>query len=272
MASPQKENGFTSIANELLVKIYQSSFSLRELRIILAVMRFTYGFQRKSAQLSISFLSQATKIPLRHVQFTVKNLISKNVLIVVNEFRGLHSRKIKLNKNYDCWELVLTDSVNTKKGLVMTNPVNTSDTDSDITKPNGSDTDSVITSDTDSDITSDDQSGHPRKKTRKKTLKKRSSFSIKQAHTKQKTNLNKEERAHLFAEKVYSKIGYPKDELGKFIEYWTESGEKQKELRFEMEKVFDINRRLKTWFQNKEKWNSQKIKKDDYETIIYRPA
>ncbi len=152
MASPQKENGYTSIANELFEKIYQFNFSLRELRIILTVIRFTYGFNRKEAELSLTFLANATKIPLRHVQTTVKNLISKNVLIVKNECIGIHSRKIQLNKNYDNWKLVLTDSVNSKSSLVLTNPVNSSDTDS-----------------VNSSI---DQSGQPRKKEIKKTLKK----------------------------------------------------------------------------------------------------
>ncbi len=159
MADVQKENGYTSIANELLEKIYKSSFSLRELRIILTVIRFTYGFNRKEAELSLTFLANATNIPLRHVQTTVKNLITKNVLIIKNECIGIHSRKIQLNKNYDSWSLVLTDSVNSKSSLVLTNPVNSSDTDS-----------------VNSSI---DQSGQPRKKDINKTLKKRiGNFSL----------------------------------------------------------------------------------------------
>ena len=124
MANVQKENGYTSIANELLEEIYRSNFSLRELRIILTVIRFTYGFHRKEAELSLTFLAQATKIPLRHVQTTIKNLITKNVLIIKSECIGIHSRKIQLNKNYDSWQLVLTGSVNSKSSLVLTNPVN----------------------------------------------------------------------------------------------------------------------------------------------------
>ena len=158
MADVQKENGYTAIANELLEKIYQSTLTLREMKIVFAVIRFTFGFNRKSAELSLTFLAQATKIPLRHVQTTIKNLITKKVLIIKSECSGIHSRKLQLNKNYDNWYLVLTGSVNSKSGLVLTNPVNSSDTDS-----------------VNSSI---DQSGHPRKK-EKKTLKKRKNlFSL----------------------------------------------------------------------------------------------
>jgi DNA replication protein DnaD len=63
---------------------------------------------------------------------------------------------------------------------------------------------------------------------------------------------DKEYRTKLFAEKVYKNNGYPKEDLSAFIEYWTESGENQKRLRFEFEKTFDISRRIKRWIRNKE--------------------
>ena len=93
MANPQKENGYTSIANELLEKIYQSNFSLREMKIIFAVIRFTYGFNRKEAELSLRFLSNATNLKYRHTQTTVNNLISKNILIINSEAKGIQGRK-----------------------------------------------------------------------------------------------------------------------------------------------------------------------------------
>jgi len=40
---------------------------------------------------------------------------------------------------------------------------------------------------------------------------------------------------------------YGKEMLNKFFDYWTEKKPKGKKMRFEMEKVFDIQRRLKTW-------------------------
>lgn len=57
----------------------------------------------------------------------------------------------------------------------------------------------------------------------------------------------KEERAENFKQKVFSISGYPETMLKDFYDYWTESSEKGKLLRYEKEKVFDIKKRLATW-------------------------
>ena len=51
MANPQKENGYTTIANELLEAIYCSKFSPTEFKMLLFIFRYTYGFNRKVARL-----------------------------------------------------------------------------------------------------------------------------------------------------------------------------------------------------------------------------
>lgn len=43
--------------------------------------------------------------------------------------------------------------------------------------------------------------------------------------------------------------------LSKFCEYWSEHSANGKKMRFEMEKVFDISRRLSTWLENELKFN-----------------
>ena len=60
-----------------------------------------------------------------------------------------------------------------------------------------------------------------------------------------------------FRQKVFlHKDKYPIDLLNAFCNYWTESGENSTKLRFEMQKVFDIQRRLVTWQNNnKNKFN-----------------
>lgn len=49
-------------------------------------------------------------------------------------------------------------------------------------------------------------------------------------------------------------IDIVRNEINKFISYWTESNQKGKE-RWKMEKVFDVKRRLGTWFSNINKFN-----------------
>jgi len=103
MANVQKENGYTTIANELLEAITGSSLTLRETKIILCVIRYTYGFNRKEAQLSLRFISEATNIKYRHTQTVLSNLLSKNILIIKRENQGITGRIISLNKNYESW-------------------------------------------------------------------------------------------------------------------------------------------------------------------------
>lgn len=48
MANPQIENGYTRIANELLEALLLANLSKRQLLVALAVIRQTYGFNRKT--------------------------------------------------------------------------------------------------------------------------------------------------------------------------------------------------------------------------------
>lgn len=63
-------------------------------------------------------------------------------------------------------------------------------------------------------------------------------------------NVNKEDREALFREQVAQHTQYPEKMLKNFCDYWTESKPKGRKLRFEMQKVFDIKRRLVTWARN----------------------
>ena len=81
MANPQKENGYTTIANELLEAIYCGKFSPTEFKMLLFILRYTYGFNRKVARLSNSFISGGTKIHEVAVSRAITSLIRDNVLI-----------------------------------------------------------------------------------------------------------------------------------------------------------------------------------------------
>ena len=59
------------------------------------------------------------------------------------------------------------------------------------------------------------------------------------------------ERAKEFYFKVAKYVDrYDKDMLRAFYNYWAEHNTDGKKMRFEMQKVFDIGRRLKTWSNN----------------------
>jgi len=50
---------------------------------------------------------------------------------------------------------------------------------------------------------------------------------------------------------------YPKKMLRDFYDYWTEHGDKDKKLRFEKEKTFGIEQRLRTWYNRNPKQYDQ---------------
>ncbi|MDH7605502.1 MAG: replication protein [Melioribacter sp.] len=103
MADVQCENGYTKIANELLEAITRANFSSRELKVILAVIRFSYGFNKKACQISLRYLEKATNIRYQNLRKIIKQLCNKNVLKIENDYIGSKPREISINKNYDDW-------------------------------------------------------------------------------------------------------------------------------------------------------------------------
>lgn len=103
MANPQKENGYTSISNELLEQIYRRRFSASQLKILLLVIRFTYGFNRKTATLSNTFIAAGTGMHEITVSKEVGTLLGDNVLKLYKKPSFHSSRVIGINKDYDGW-------------------------------------------------------------------------------------------------------------------------------------------------------------------------
>ncbi len=51
---------------------------------------------------------------------------------------------------------------------------------------------------------------------------------------------------------------YTEEMLEEFTDYWTETNKSKTKLRYELQKTFDISRRLKTWNKNDKKFNKDK--------------
>jgi phage replication O-like protein O len=103
MVNPQKENGYTPISNELLEVIYSKPFNATQLKILLVICRYTYGFSRKKHSLSKSFIAKAANISKRHISSELIKLIDQNVITVIEQHTEKSSRVLALNKHYDKW-------------------------------------------------------------------------------------------------------------------------------------------------------------------------
>jgi hypothetical protein len=83
--------------------------------------------------------------------------------------------------------------------------------------------------------------------------------------------LNKREEK--FKKEVYEfKEKYPELMLNKFIDYWTEKNKSKTKMRWELEKTFEISKRLATWASRDKDYN--KVEKSGesitYKELVYR--
>jgi phage replication O-like protein O len=107
MASPQKENGYTAIANEILEKIISSGLNGTELSILLHVWRKTYGFQKKQDEISLSQFLKAIPVSKQTLCTALSNLQLVKILRLVKKGSSIISSNLwEFNKNYDEWQLV----------------------------------------------------------------------------------------------------------------------------------------------------------------------
>ena len=111
LADVQIENGFTKIANEILEQLSKRKLNGAQTSILFTVFRFTYGFNRKSHELSLTFIENHTGIKKKRLSPELKSLIDNRVLTVFSESSYDHkSREIGFNKNYDEWQLEFWNS------------------------------------------------------------------------------------------------------------------------------------------------------------------
>ncbi len=103
MASPQIENGFTRLANELLEVIIASPFSGQDFRILFTIIRRTYGWNKGEDYISLSQFAQATGLQVKRCSQLISGLTANKVILVIDH-RGLRgTKKYSINADYEQW-------------------------------------------------------------------------------------------------------------------------------------------------------------------------
>lgn len=97
MASPQKEHGYTPIANELLDAIVRTPMPDHARRVFLCIIRNSYGWHSKQVFLTPSKIAREVNIDVRLVPRAVKRLTDMNMVI-----RDGYSYQIQ--KDYSAWQ------------------------------------------------------------------------------------------------------------------------------------------------------------------------
>ena len=101
MASPQLENGYVKISNEIWDALLKYNINGESRRILDFIIRKTYGFNKKWDIVSLSQFSKATGINRRNVQRCIKKLIQKKMVAVKQTLDGNIS--YCFNKDFDRW-------------------------------------------------------------------------------------------------------------------------------------------------------------------------
>jgi phage replication O-like protein O len=121
VANPQIEDGYTRIANELLEAFAMFRVAGREIQVIWAILRLTYGYGKRTAVIPLRQIAQFTGMNRVEIARLVSNLRYRNILSVTNN----GDRKpltIGINKDYSKWMAVTNiDAVTNNGNRAVTN-------------------------------------------------------------------------------------------------------------------------------------------------------
>ena len=90
------DDGYTRIANELLESIASADLTARQIKLLLAYVRKTYGFNKKSDRIADEQIAELTGLSRQNVNKAKKELISMNCLF-------MDGNKIGVNKEVSAW-------------------------------------------------------------------------------------------------------------------------------------------------------------------------
>lgn len=113
--APQLEDGFTRIANELLEAIGRAELSGREFRIMVAVIRKTYGYGKKADRLSHGQIARMIGVRRHHVCELVRGLVKRRIL-GVTENGNRSANNLWIQKDYSQWAKRPAEG-NTRRGV-----------------------------------------------------------------------------------------------------------------------------------------------------------
>jgi len=102
-AEIQPDKNWTKVHNSILELLATSSFTARELRCLLFLLRMTYGYQCKESSISLTEWEQGTKLKRGHVNTTLKELVARNVITKAET--GKRSAPVwSFNKYFEQWQ------------------------------------------------------------------------------------------------------------------------------------------------------------------------
>lgn len=105
MANPQREDGFTGIANEIIDNLCLINLSPYESRVIWFILRKTYGYQKKIDRIPLSQFAESLQLDRNNIRRAIQKLIKKNLLVVSRNHRNHVTYGFQ--KDYEKWQSVV---------------------------------------------------------------------------------------------------------------------------------------------------------------------
>jgi phage replication O-like protein O len=102
MANPQKENGYTAIANETLEALARIRIPGEARQMLDVIIRKTYGYNKKADKISTSQFMELTGLPRGKIYKTRLKLKAMN-LITVSQKGDSQILIYSIQKDYDKW-------------------------------------------------------------------------------------------------------------------------------------------------------------------------
>jgi len=103
VADVQIEKGYIKISTELFKQIYYKLINPTHLRIILFVIRFTYGYKRKEFTTNLNSIGTTLNLTPDYCKEMILELERRHILLL--EWTTAHTLEIQLIKDYDKWKL-----------------------------------------------------------------------------------------------------------------------------------------------------------------------
>lgn len=101
MASPQTENGYTKIANELFDALCKIRISGEARQVFDLITRKTYGYGKKEDAIALSQICEGTGLKKPTVCRAIKSLVSMNLIIKKdNKIATIYG----VNKDFESWK------------------------------------------------------------------------------------------------------------------------------------------------------------------------
>ncbi len=111
--NPQKEDGMTPFANELLEAIMRQKLNGYEVRVLLAIARKTYGWSKKDDYIALSQIETLTGIKKTHISRSLSALVKARIVTKLGN-------KIGINKLYSQWSELPNRVTVTQNGNTIT--------------------------------------------------------------------------------------------------------------------------------------------------------